>query len=247
MAPNAIALSSAAGGGAGLGASLEHAKLMIFDPRPADGGAATGALRGQISFQFNPKELSITKAAKWERKPARNAKAAGPPEFKGADPAKMTIEMFFNAASPTTGVAAIVEQLFALCVPTAESHDQQKASPPLVQLRWGKVTSFPAYVASVTAKYTLFAPDGTPLRALCQVAMEEMPGDWPNQNPTSGGITAHRVHTVVAGDSLQSVAFRAYGDPNAWRAVAAANGIDDPMRLRLGSQLKLPGPAELEL
>jgi nucleoid-associated protein YgaU len=246
MAAKAIVLSSAAGGG-GASSSLEHAKLLIYEPRPADGGAATGALRGEIPFQFNPKELTISKAAKWNREPARNAKAAGPPEFKGADGAKLSVEMFFNATSPSAGVAGTVEQLFQLCVPTEQSHSQQKASPPLVQLRWGKVTSFPAYVASVQAKYTLFAPDGTPLRALCTVAMEEMPGNWPSQNPTSGGITAHRVHTVVAGDSLQSVAFLAYGDPNVWRAVAAANGIDDPMRLRLGSELKLPGPAELDL
>jgi nucleoid-associated protein YgaU len=50
---------------------------------------------------------------------------------------------------------------------------------------------------------------------------------------------------VVAGDTLPSVAFHAYGDPNLWRAVAEANGIDDPMRLRAGTRLLLPALDEL--
>ena len=32
------------------------------------------------------------------------------------------------------------------------------------------------------------------------------------QNPTSGGLAAHRTHTVVAGDSLASIAYAEYGD-----------------------------------
>ena len=40
------------------------------------GGAKLAAQRGQIEFQFNPKELSIQKSAKWERKHSRNAKNA---------------------------------------------------------------------------------------------------------------------------------------------------------------------------
>ncbi len=89
-----------------------------------------------------------------------------------------------------------VEKLFRCCVPTEQSLAQKKASPPLVVLHWGKVTSFPAFVTSVQAKYTLFTPDGTPIRATCSVSLEEMPGDPLKQNPTSGApgraLAAHR-------------------------------------------------------
>jgi nucleoid-associated protein YgaU len=36
------------------------------------------------------------------------------------------------------------------------------------------------------------------------------------------------------------VAFRRYGNPNMWRGIAEANGIDDPMRLRRGRELNIP-------
>jgi nucleoid-associated protein YgaU len=45
---------------------------------------------------------------------------------------------------------------------------------------------------------------------------------------------------VRDGDSLQSIAFDAYGDPTRWRPIAEANGIDDPLALRSGAELTIP-------
>lgn len=257
--PQPIALSSAGGGslvqpgeGAGGGRSLtgrpkmQKAALMLYDAAPAGGGGAPGGSRGSIDFQFNPKEVTIAKTAKWERKTAKGAKKAGPPEFTGSEPCKLTVEMFFDAGgSGDASVVTAVEKLFSCCVPTEESAGQKKPSPPLVVLHWGSVSSFPAFVTSVSAKYTLFSSDGTPIRATCAVAMEEMPADPSRQNPTSGSHDIRRVHRTVAGDTLASVAYAEYGDPGQWRALAAYNGIDDPLRVRVGRTLLLPTPEEL--
>jgi nucleoid-associated protein YgaU len=257
--PQPIALSSAgggalvqpgeaAGGGSGLTGrpKMQKAALMLYDAAPAGGGGAPGGSRGSIDFQFNPKEVTIAKTAKWERKTAKGASKAGPPEFNGSEPCKLTVEMFFDAGGAQDGsVVAAVEKLFTCCVPTPESLSSKKPSPPLVVLHWGSVSSFPAFVTSVSAKYTLFSSDGTPIRATCAVAMEEMPADPSRQNPTSGSQDVRRVHRTVAGDTLASVAYAEYGDPAQWRALAAYNGIDDPLRVRLGRTLLLPTPEEL--
>ena len=42
------------------------------------------------------------------------------------------------------------------------------------------------------------------------------------------------------GDSLASISHRVYGDPTQWRAIAEANGIDDPLRLHSGRALSIP-------
>jgi nucleoid-associated protein YgaU len=91
----------------------------------------------------------------------------------------------------------------------------------------------------------LFTADGTPIRAICTVSLQEMPGEKGKQNPTSGALAARSIHRVVVGDSLASVAYGEYGDPTLWRQLAAFNGIDDPMRVPLGSVLMLPSAAEL--
>ncbi|MGC5020959.1 LysM peptidoglycan-binding domain-containing protein [Micromonospora sp. DT47] len=231
---------------AGAPASLQHAVLELLEP-PAGGGTGQPgrAVLDIIEFQFNPKELSLTKNAKWKREAQRNARKSGPPEFTGSDPSKLSLEMFFDATdSMDEKVVKAVEKLFSCCVPTEKSRQDKKGSPPWVVFRWGGLTSFPAYVSSVTAKYTLFTPSGTPVRALCTVTLEEISGEQSGQNPTSGSVAARDIHVVVAGDTLASVAFRAYGDPALWRRIAQASNIDDPMRLRPGTRLLIPAPDE---
>jgi nucleoid-associated protein YgaU len=242
-----IALKASGGGGGAAPAeakkSLQKAKLKVFDPTK-DG--AQGRDRGEIPFQFNPKEVTIQKSAKWERKPAKKAKSAGPPEFSGAEPCKLTVEMFFDASgNQDTSVVTAVEKLFSCCVPTEESRGKDKPTPPLVMLQWGKIASFPAFVTSVSVKYTLFSSDGVPIRAVCSVAMEEMPNEPWRQNPTSGGQSVRRSHRMIDGDSLASLAYTEYGDPGMWRTIARYNGIDDPMRLPSGSVVVFPAAEEL--
>jgi nucleoid-associated protein YgaU len=226
---------------------MDKAALVLYDPSPAaNGGGAPGAKRGSVPFQFNPKEVTVTKSASWARQPAKRAKKAGPPEFNGPEPSKMTLEMFFDATSARDGsVVEAVEALLACCVATEETADTPKPMPPLVVLHWGSISSFPAFVTSVSAKYTLFNSDGTPIRALCSVSLEEMPGEPFRQNPTSGSQEVRRVHRTIAGDTLASVAYAEYGNPNAWRALAAFNRIDDPLRVPTGRVLLLPTSEEL--
>ena len=241
MTGKSIALMTSAAKGR---ATMDKARLTLYDPSP---GGSAGAQRGVVPFQFNPKEVTISKSAKWERKPTKGSPKAGPPEFTGPEPAKMTLEMFFDATSDRDGsVVAAVEALLSCCVPTQESAGQKKPSPPIVVMHWGSTSTFPAFITSVSAKFTLFGSDGTPIRAVCSVQMEEMPGEeFRKQNPTSGSHEVRRVHRTVAGDSLASVAFTEYGDPTTWRALAAFNGIDDPLRVPTGTLLLLPTPEEL--
>jgi nucleoid-associated protein YgaU len=220
---------------------LVHAFLELRDP-PKDGGTTTpGPRRDQIDFQFNPKELSVSKSAKWKRDAQKGSKKSGVPEFTGAEPSKLSLEMFLDASDTLgTGVVDAVEQLFACCVPTAESLDAKKASPPWVVFHWGGLTGFPAYVSQVSVKYTLFTPGGLPVRGIATVTLEEISGSTPGQNPTSGATEVRTVHRVLAGDSLADLAWREYGDATRWRIIAAANGIDDPLRLRPGTDLLVP-------
>lgn len=53
--------------------------------------------------------------------------------------------------------------------------------------------------------------------------------------PTPGGKYA-----VNRGDTLSAIAQRTYGDAGAWRAIAQANGIEEPRHIRPGQVLLLP-------
>lgn len=236
-----VAFNATGSGGVGGRPKLEHAYLQLHEPSTDGSFSRPGSQIGKIEFQFNPKELSLSKTANWSRPSGRGNKRSGPPQFNGPQPSKLTLEMFFDASdSQDNSVVRRVEQLFACCVPTDASHQQHRGSPPWVLFRWGGLTGFLAYISSVSAKYTLFTPGGLPVRAACSVTLEEIAGDSPRQNPTSGTLTPQRVHVTVEGDTLHGIAFREYGNAGLWRTVAKLNDIDDPMRLRPGTSLLLP-------
>jgi contractile injection system tube protein len=226
--------------------SNDSASLDIYEPKAAPGGSKPGNPLGNIKFQFNPKEITISKSAKWERTPTKGAKKAGPPQFSGSDPCKLTMEIFFDATlNSDQSVVESVEKLFSCCVPLEKSLKENKPMPPLVVFKWGGITSFPAYVSQVNVKYTRFAANGVPIRAVCTVNLEEMSAEDLKQNPTSGVLAVERVHTMIAGDNLAGVSYQEYGDPALWRPLAEYNGVDDPMRIPNGTQILLPAAEAL--
>ncbi|MFH8249709.1 peptidase M23 [Microbacterium sp. B2969] len=226
-------------------AKLIHAQLELFEPGPEPG--KPGGPRGTIEFHFNPKELTVTKAAKWESENQKKAGSAPPANFTTPEPQKLTLEMFFDATRSDSKKSVVpdVEKLFETVVPTPTSIGQKRPSPPWVKFTWGPLSSFLGYVRSVAAKYTLFGSDGSPLRAVCTVSLEELPKEKGKQNPTSGGLQPRAVHTMREGDSLAVLAYREYGNAALWRPLADVNGIDDPMRVRPGRTIFLPIADEL--
>ena len=252
MGSSPVAFDATATGGTTLDAQgrpkLEHAYLLLHEPSPDGKLSKPGPEIGKIDFQFNPKELSLSKSASWSRDAGKGNKKSGPPQYLGPQPSKLALEMFFDASdTQDASVVKRVEKLFACCVPTAPSYQKDKGSPPWVLFRWGGLTGFLSYISSVTAKYTMFTSGGTPIRAVCTVNLEELAGDPPKQNPSSGGLVPRRVHVLVEGDSLPVLAYQEYGDPGLWRAVAQVNGIDDPLRMRPGTTLLMPAAEDLAL
>ena len=230
----------------GTGSKLEHAVLVLYEPSSDGSQSAPGPEIARVAFQFNPRELALSKGTEWRRQTTRADDTAGPVQFQASQPSRLSLEVFLDASQEKdTAVVKAVERLFTTTVPTPTSLSRKKPSPPWVRFRWGSLTSFLAYVSSVRATYTLFTRGGVPIRATVALDLEQITGPVPRQNPTSGTPLPQRRHVLVEGDTLAGVAYREYGDPHRWRAVAQANGIDDPFSLRPGQVLMLPAVDEL--
>lgn len=218
---------------------LAKASLAAFDD---------GAPIGALSFSYNPTEVATTKAALWHRPTTRGASSATKPEFTGAQPQTVTLELFFDAWSDLDGdVSSQVNQLLGWTRPTDGSIQKQLPNPPALEFRWGTskaLEGFRGYLKTATARYTMFRADGTPIRATCSITLEEIPTDPAGQNPTSGALASRRSVALADGDSLASVAFREYGQPALWRALATYNEIDDPLAVPAGTRLLVPSLAE---
>lgn len=122
---------------------------------------------------------------------------------------------------------------------------------PILLFNWGGGggpigLSYRVVMEKVSIVYERFNAFGVPVWAKVAIDLKEYPEDLPPTNPTSGGEPGRTKHVVTAGENLIRIATRSYGSPQAWRAVAEANRIDDPLRVRPGALLDLPGPSEFE-
>lgn len=202
----------------------------------------------ELKFRFNPKEYSIQKSATWNRPTNKSAKSSTKPEFGGSHPRSVSMELFFDDwENPDANLLDDIETLLGWMQPTDKSIKNGTPQPQILKLQWGSnhsLSGFKGFLKSVSVKYTMFKPDGKPVRATANLALEEVPDEPKPTNPTSGSLAGRRAYVVGAGDSLHSVAYAEYGDPNLWRALAVFNGIDDPLRVAPGVRLLLPSADE---
>ena len=202
---------------------------------------------GTIECQFNPSELNITKKVKWSGKelPQFNSPKL---TFDGGSAATYSLTLYFDTYShdDLVDVRDYTNKLLALTMRDAgySMYKIPKAMPPVVNFVWGNISLFMAVVDTVKLKYTMFAPDGTPLRAVANVTFiqqQELIGDdlIPWQNPSSR-TEPRKTRLVHSMQRLDQIAYEEYGDPGLWRRIAEANNIDNPFRLDDGQIIIIP-------
>jgi hypothetical protein len=98
---------------------------------------------------------------------------------------------------------------------------------------------FVGIVESIDRKFTLFSPEGIPLRARLTVKMREHQTlEQMVRRLNSADHTKARV--VKRRERLDQIATREYDTPSDWRRIAEANDIEDPRRVPPGTILKIP-------
>ena len=203
----------------------------------------------KVDCWFNPTEYTISKANQWTVEPVVG-ESIPPAQFGGGNPQKITLDLLFDDSEAADGdIRRSTDLLFkAMEVDTGTATSKNSARPPMITFGWGKVTLFKAVAESLSVQFLMFRADGTPIRAIVKLSLVQAAsavgkaaaqGDR-KTNPTTRGVEGFRTHVVVEGESLHSVAHRVYGDATRWRAIAEANGIDDPLRVRRGTVLDIP-------
>jgi nucleoid-associated protein YgaU len=224
---------------------IRKAKLTVVE------GTIGGGAMTDITFGFNPENCTVKGGARWDVQPAKAAKHSAPPHYSGADSVSLSMSVLFDESEDSKGdVSKYVDTLLAWTRPTTETLGAGKVpAGPLLSFEWGSNPTFAGFkcvLTSVSAQYTMFLPSGVPIRAMVSLTLQQVPDDFQRQNPTSGAILGRSAHTVSEGDSLQSISYAQYGDPNFWRALAAFNHLDDPFQLEPGTSLLIPSRPEAQ-
>lgn len=201
----------------------------------------------RIPCMFNPETFSFSRTNDW--KPDRvQAKNTPSLQYAGGQSGTFDLNLVFDTTPTGTSVTDHTNKLVKLMeIDTSLpgfDRERNKGRPPWVKFHWGThLHTYKAIVQSVNVSFTYFSHEGLPLRAKVDMKLVQYEADdqFGLQNPTSGTPKPNRSHQVQVGDTLDRIAARYFGDATRWRDIAAANGISDPLDLRPGTYLAIPG------
>jgi hypothetical protein len=208
-----------------------------------------------ISVQYNPSELTFQ----------RNVQVAEIPipgldspllQFVRGQNETLTLDLFFDTTESgmgrnATSVTTHTDRIYELTKIEPDAH-----APPVCAFLWNRSfpgadvsdavgnqrrTDFQCVVESVKQKFTLFSPEGVPLRAVLTVTLREYKTlDEQHDQLNLNSPDRTQVHVLTDGEDLWSVAAQHYRRPGSWRAIARENLIDDPRRVTPGRLLEVP-------
>lgn len=188
----------------------------------------------EVRVDFNPSEISVEKGVTYAEQeiPGLDSPIQ---QFVHGEAEKLSVELFFDGYEDGEDVRGRTDEVNRLLVVDGIPH-----RPPIVAFVWGTI-SFTAVVERANTTFTMFLPDGTPVRARIDLTFREYTPPL-KQLRAEPRHSADRttVHQVVEGETLPAIAAAEYGRPTAWRRIAEANDVDDPRRLRPGDELVIP-------
>jgi hypothetical protein len=205
-----------------------------------------------VVVQFNPETLKVAFA---NQKAGGDQRGGSAVQFVGRGTTKLTLELWFDVtaplpqgtappeggAQPVRDVRRLTKRVADFITPKKVQGEQDKWIPPGVRFLWGTFL-FDGVMDSINETLEYFSNDGRPLRASVSISItkqeiqfqfgaERPPGA--NGAPTPG---TQPQQPARAGDTVQKIAGRA-GRPNDWKAIAAANNIENPRQPGTGTLL----------
>ena len=200
-----------------------------------------------LECMFNPSEYTFSRSNEWKSEDVPGQEI---PKltFAGGKSGVLTLKLIFDTneqhvsnIAAGSDVRQVTRKLWGMMkvAETTNSQGVKSKAPPNVQFQWGRLWSVTAVITQIEETFTLFRPDGTPVRSSISLSLQQLfPDDvYPRQNPTSGGAPGDHTRVVLPGETLAGIAYEEYGDTMAWRHIATTNRITDPRRLRPGQVL----------
>jgi hypothetical protein len=149
----------------------------------------------------------------------------------------ISLEVFYDTYEEGKDVRKYSAKLFDLIKIDPDLH-----APPTLSFLWGMPSDepFTCVLEKVSAKYTMFLSDGTPVRARLNITLKEFKKGINQREKAKQSPDKTKTYVTKRGDSLWLIASEKYGDPSMWRSIADKNKIKNPRFIEPGIELFIP-------
>ncbi|MBI1835301.1 MAG: peptidoglycan-binding protein [Burkholderiales bacterium] len=162
-------------------------------------------------------------------------------KFHASQPEKLSLkELVLDGTGAVPGTTMTVKQQVESLRDAVYTYVGMKHEAPIVQVVWGSLI-FYGRVENLKFDYTLFKPNGEPLRAKISLTFVEYisPAEIVKEEGKKSPDLTHLVQ-VRAGDTLPLLCDRIYRDSRYYMDVARINGLSSFRHLTPGMTLRFP-------
>lgn len=207
----------------------------------------SGSPAATFTTMFNPNNYSIKYAVEYEEDQGKGTSAL-PQKFKQTKPIDLALDFVIDGTGASEDLVVegdnpqrqdVIDKVRHFLSVVYE-YDGEIHRPRYLRVAWGTLL-FNCVFKSANVKYTLFKPDGSPLRATISASFYGTVDDKKRvaeEADKSPDLT--RYHTVVAGETLPILAHKYYGDPRYYVEIARVNRLNDFRSLEAGQVLLFP-------
>jgi nucleoid-associated protein YgaU len=203
--------------------------------------ACMQSLNKSINAFINPDSYSLSYAVNYEASKEKQNNA-GTQIFTGMGPTGLELEMTLDGTGIVplpAGYSNVEDYIKALKGIVYDYHGTYHR-PNYCKVAWNNL-QFTGVCASFNLKYSLFQPDGTPIRATVKLSFKEnIDFKTKLRLAQSSSPDLTHVRTVRSGDTLPLMAYRIYGDSSHYPMVARANNLSRLDAIRPGDELYFP-------
>jgi hypothetical protein len=145
----------------------------------------------------------------------------------------LRMELFFDTYEQNEDVRVHTRRITSLLEPSPTT-----LAPPVLLFSWSSL-QFQCVLETVSQRFIMFKPSGMPVRARLTVVFKEF-ARLEVEIEAGFFIGPPTVRNIIEGETLSQLAHEYFGDPGAWREIAEANDIDDPINLKPGRRIVIP-------
>ncbi|MBD2123533.1 hypothetical protein [Trichocoleus sp. FACHB-262] len=154
----------------------------------------TGETAKEIEFMFNPTELKFSRSIEIEQaKGSTTKKGENQTSFKHPNPYQLTISnVILDTYEKPEGKRNVLEPLKLFTDALAyvkegggKGNSEGKSKrPPIYRFTWGGNAYLRCFIKTCNFRLTMFLPDGTPVRAILDLTLEQV--DTSKKEPSQG-------------------------------------------------------------
>jgi hypothetical protein len=195
-----------------------------------------------IPVHFNPSSLVYTVENSTQQQGSDPKRR----QFAGQFTGKLSMDLQFDTTDTGVDVRQVTGQVALFMQSSASANKSSNGganapAPAVLSFEWGAY-QFQGFMESFKETIDFFSADGIPLRALVSIGLARQDNVFDtgsaNTPPPSGSLVPTSSSSSAASAAAQG------GDPNAARALASANGLENP-RFTGGAALEVGGGLQL--